>query len=68
MNKAEFININEKKDSQRKAEMRMTPQQRIERVFQLMDLAIVMATKNKTASSHKDHIPWIELRLKNDFT
>lgn len=68
MNKAEFININEKKDSQRKAEMRMTPQQRIERVFQLMDLAIVMATKNETASSHKDHIPWIELRLKNDFT
>ena len=69
MRKAELINLELKKDDQRIAEMSLTPQQRIDRVFQLMDLATLMSSTSEIApSSHKDHIPWIELRLKNDFT
>jgi hypothetical protein len=48
--------------------MKMTPQQRIDLVFQLMDLAIIMSPNKKIESSHVEDIPWIELRLKNDFT
>jgi len=49
-------------------EMNMTPVQRIELVFQLMDLAIAMSPNKKLESYKDDDIPWIELKLKNDFT
>lgn len=57
--KAELFNIEDKKDAQRKAEMAMTPSERVLHCLRLMDLAWSI---NKNAFAPiEDEIEWIEL-------
>lgn len=44
----------------------MTPEQRLELAFQLIDLAIALSPTGKLTASDKDDISWIELRRKDD--
>jgi hypothetical protein len=57
--KAQLVDIATKKDAQRKAEMAMTPSERVLHCLRLMDLAWSM---NKDAFKPlEDGIEWIEL-------
>lgn len=68
MVKAEiFDNVESMREAQVQDEMNMTPTQRVELVFQLMDLAIALSPNKKLESRHDDNIQWIELKLKDGF-
>ena len=60
-----FDSVELMREARMRDEMKMTPAQRMELVFQLMDLAIALSPKKKLESSHDDKIQWIELNLKD---
>ena len=53
-------------EAQMREEMNMTPEQRLDAAFQLIDLAIAFSPNKKLESAFKDDLPWIELHFKND--
>lgn len=61
-----FNNIESLHNARKKKESHMTPEQRLELAFQLIDLAIAVSPTGKLTTSKKDNISWIELRLKDD--
>ena len=66
MVKAEiFDSVESMHDARMHDEMNMTPTQRVEIVFQLMDLAIALSPGKKHESPQDDKIQWIELKLKD---
>lgn len=68
MVKAEiFDSVESMREAQIQDEMNMTPAQRVELVFQLMDLAIALSPDKRLESRRDDNIQWIELKLKDDF-
>jgi hypothetical protein len=67
MIKAELFNIETKKDDQRKAEMAMTPAQRLLLCLDLMDMHIMVKQNSYPETPEADeNIRWINLRLKHD--
>lgn len=64
MVKATVFDINKKKEDQVRAEMAMTPNERLLLCLDLMDLAV--ALRNGEALPPKeDNIEWIELKFKD---
>ena len=64
MLKAELFDINTAKTDQRKAEMLLTPEQRIILCLDLMELNASLSTK--TLNETQDEIKWIELSFKHE--
>jgi hypothetical protein len=60
-----FDNVELMREAQMRDEMNMTAAQRIDLVFQLMDLAIALSPNKKIESSHDEKIQWIELYPKD---
>jgi hypothetical protein len=65
MAKAELFDIEEKKDNQRKAEMAMTPAERLLLCLDLIDLYNKM-NPSAPALPLEENIEWIDLPLKNN--
>lgn len=61
-----YDSIDSMREAQMRDEMKMTPEQRLELVFQLIDLAIAISPDHKLKSSDRDNLPWIELHFKDD--
>lgn len=61
-----FDNIDAIHEAQMKERMNMTPEQRLDIAFQLIDLAIAFSPNKKLTSAGKDNLPWIELHFKDD--
>lgn len=63
--KATLFNIHKKKADQRKAEINMTPLQRLDMAFELIELVVAFAPREKPVSDDDHSIKWIELKPKN---
>ena len=67
MAKAELFNIEEKKDAQRKAEMAMTPSERLLLCLDLMDLHNTLhPNQPREYQPDVEDIQWIELHLRKE--
>jgi len=62
MIKPQVIDFKNKKSAQEKEELAMTPEQRLELMFQLIDLSIAL-TPSKELPRQDDSIQWIDLHL-----
>ena len=66
MAKAELFDcVESMHEARMQDEINLTPTQRVEIVFQLMDLAIALSPGKKLESRQDDKIQWIELKLKD---
>ena len=64
MAKVELFNIEEKKQAQRKAEMALSPSQRLLLCLDLMDLQRHLPHHQTRADKQDDSRPWIVLHCK----
>lgn len=62
MKKARFVKISEKKDQQVLDDIRMTPQERFLRMFELIELSIALSPNKKIKEFYDDR--FIELKRK----
>lgn len=62
MIKPQVIDFKHKKSAQEKEELDMTPEQRLELTFQLIDLSIAI-TPSKELPQQDGSIKWIDLHL-----
>ena len=63
--KAKVISLDSKKEEQIREEMAMTPEQRMNLAFQLIELAIAFSPEKELINEEDKSIPWINLKLKN---
>lgn len=62
MKKAQFIRFDEKKDQQLQDDIRMTPQERFKRMFQLIELSLAFSPTKKLKAFSDDR--FIEVKRK----
>lgn len=62
MIKPQVIDFKDKKLAQEKEDLTMTPEQRLELMFQLIDLSVAL-TPSKELSQAENSIQWIDLHL-----